>query len=210
MSANLKALYDGVRPIFGGKLTQIRVENIGTIVAAFEKHADGDPRKLAYMLATTYHETATRMEPVIETRQAGEAKNPSVDTAIARLESSWKRGRMPWVKSAYWRKDKNGRSWLGRGFPQCTHYPNYDTAEDLTGIPFTQDPDLMLIAENAAPAMVMMMMRGSYTGKKLGDYFSATLTDPKNARRVINGTESAVTVAGYYQKFYPACKAAMA
>lgn len=147
------------------------------------------------------------MQPVIETRQPGEATNPSVDEAIRRLEKAWAAGKMPWVKTAYWRKDAAGLSWLGRGLPQVTHRVNYERAERELGVPFTKRPELMLKIEHAVPVAFEGMVEGWFTGKKLSDYLAGTKPDYLNARRIINGTESAATVAGYAVKFESALRA---
>lgn len=211
--------FSGIRnDPFPGKLKASQVQGTEAIV----DHYFANVKKpnlwhLAYELATAFHETAQAMQPVMETRRADETKNPTVDQAIARLESSWKRGKMPWVKTPYWRKDKNGLSWLGRGLPQVTHLPNYARAEKETGIPFTKDPSLMLKLENAVPVMHLGMTEGWFTGKKLADYLNGLPENPKemlgknaasidkalfNARRIINSTESASKVAGYAKAFY--------
>jgi predicted chitinase len=112
------------------------------------------------------------------------------------------------VKKAYWRKDADGLSWLGRGLPQVTHKANYEWAEKETGIQFTKNPDLMLIMSNAVTVMFIGMIEGKFTGKKLSDYFDKDTDDAFNARRIINGTESAAKVAAYHAHFLRAVKAA--
>lgn len=199
---NRDKFFAGIRPDFGGKLKASQVNGITAILDEWEARNLTDLRHLAYMLATARHETAEAMQPVIETRRPDEVKNPSVDTAIARLESSWKRGRMPWVKKAYWRKDANGLSWLGRGLPQVTHEANYKRAEKETGILFTKDPELMLELHPAVKVMFDGMSQGWFTGKKLSDFFNKTTTDWRNSRKIINGLESADKVAGYAKAFY--------
>ena len=52
------------------------------------------------------------------------------------------------------------------------------------------------------------MTRGLFTGKRLADYFNATTDDPVNARRIINGTDKANTIAHYHSLFLSALKAA--
>jgi hypothetical protein len=49
--------------------------------------------------------------------------------------------------------------------------------------------------------MVYGMQKGIFTGKKLGDYISNVKTDYINARRVINGTDRATTIANYAEDF---------
>lgn len=206
-----KTFFDAVRrTLFSAHMTAPQVAGCAAILDEFEQRELADLRWLAYMLATAFHETSTMMQPVIETRQPREIANPSVDVAISRLERAWAAGKMPWVKHPYWRKDDAGLSWLGRGLPQVTHKANYAWAEKETGIPFTKNPDLMLVMENAIPVMFIGMIEGRFTGKKLSDYFNATMDKPVQARRIINALESADKVAGYYAKFNEALKGATA
>jgi predicted chitinase len=209
MALDRKVFFDRVRKApFSGSMTLGQVEGMNAILDEWERQKLKDLRWLAYMMATAFHETATTMQPVIETRQPKEATNPSVDTAIARLERAWAAGKMPWVKTAYWRKDAHGQSWLGRGLPQVTHEYNYARAEKETGIPFTRDPSLMLIMANAVPVMFSGMIKGWFTGRKLSDYFGGAKADSFNARRIINATQKAAVVADHYNDFHGALIAA--
>jgi predicted chitinase len=204
-----KIFFDHIRiKPFGGSLRNGQVDGPMRILAEWERLGLTDLRWLAYILATTYHETAATMQPVIETRQPSEASNPSVETAIARLEKAWAAGKMPWVKSAYWRKDAAGKSWLGRGLPQVTHKANYERAEKETGVAFTAHPELMLEMGNAVPVMFSAMIKGWFTGKKLADYFNDKITDWVNARKIVNSLDRAEEIAGYAKDFYQALIAA--
>lgn len=187
-------------PLFT-KMSQSQVDGLNSLLDAFEAAGVSDPRHIAYMLATAYHETAQAMLPVMETRQSGEARNPSVDAAIRRLENSYAAGRLTWVKKPYWRKDMTGRSWLGRGYVQVTHRENYARAERELGIAFTANPELMLEPGPSAMAMIRGMSEGWFTGKKLSDYINDRETDYREARRIINGTESASKIEAYARSF---------
>lgn len=198
-----KRFFDEIRsPLFGGKLTKKQVAGISAILDGWETFGGTDNKRLAYILATAYHETATRMEPVMETRGVNEETNPSVDAAIGRLERSFKAGKMPWVKKPYWRKDKDGLSWLGRGFPQLTHRSNYARAEVEVKAPLLKNPDLALELPIAVMIMVEGMSEGWFTGKKLSDYFAKDMADWRNARKIINGLESADKIVGYAKVFF--------
>ena len=206
-----KVFYDGVRHgPFPGKFTQDQVDGMNVILDEWDKRKLTELSWLAYMLATTFHETATRMEPVIETRGANEAANPSVDEAIRRLDNAFAAGKLKWVKTPYWRKDANGQSWLGRGFVQLTHKTNYQNAEAKTGIPCATQPDLMLQAAPAASVMFGGMIGGWFTGKKLADFLGGGKTDFFNARTIINGHDRAQDIANYADKFFTVIKAASA
>jgi len=192
--------------LFGGSLSTSQVQGIEAILDEAAKSVI-DPRWLAYMLATAFHETARTMQPVIETRQPDEATNPSVDKAIARLEGSWAKGRMPWVKSAYWRRDAQGKSWLGRGLVQLTHKANYERMGPIVGADLVGNPDLAMRDDVAVKIMFEGMARGLFTGKKLGDYFTAKGEDWVGARKIINGTDQAEKIAGHARLFLKALQA---
>ena len=206
-----KIFYDNVRNApFPNTLTQPQVDGMNVILDEWDKRGLTVPSWLAYMLATAFHETAHWMQPVIETRRASEPTNPSVDTAIARLDNAFNSGKLKWVKTPYWRKDADGMSWLGRGFVQLTHKTNYQNAEAKTGIPCTTQPELMLQAAPAATVMFGGMIGGWFTGKKLSDYLGNGKVDFVNARRIINGLDRADDIAGYANSFLTAVNAASA
>src|ERR1044072_9051861 len=58
-------LFSDLRSSFG-PLKQSQVSGINFIVDNFEKAGLSDPRWLAYMLATAWHETAKTMQPITE------------------------------------------------------------------------------------------------------------------------------------------------
>ena len=72
------------------------------------------------------------------------------------------------------------------------------------GIDLVSNPDLALVPEHAAQIMCIGMLDGWFTGKKLGDYFTAQKTDWVNARRIINGADKAQAIADYARAFYAA------
>lgn len=192
---NRAKFFAGVKPMFGGSFKQPQVEGLDAILDEWDSHP-GDARHLAYMLATTFHETGKTMQPVRETFADTD------EQAIAILDSSFKRGRLSWVKTPYWRKDADGKSWLGRGLVQLTHRSNYEKF----GI--TDHPEKAMEMTTAVKIMFVGMREGIFTGKKLSDYFSGTKSDWVNARRIINGLDRANDIAGYGRQFYAAIEAA--
>jgi hypothetical protein len=54
-------------------------------------------------------------------------------------------------------------------------------------VPFTKQPELMLVPIHSAKVMFIGMIMGHFTGKKLPDYFSPTRDDPVGARAIVNG-----------------------
>ena len=68
------ALYNAIRKLFDGSLSQEQVNGFEVIGEAWDKAGDGNLRNLAYILATAYHETARTMQPVRETLATTDAK----------------------------------------------------------------------------------------------------------------------------------------
>lgn len=203
-----KIFFDAVRgPLFGGAISLAQM--YGTEGIIDRALIDRTPlRHLAYMLATAFHETARTMQPILETRQPTEKSNPSIATAIKRLDASFAAGKLPWVKRPYWRKDAEGKSWLGRGLVQLTHRPNYEKMSKIVGVDLLRDPGRAMEPGIAVAIMFEGMTRGSFTGRPLSDYLDGRSRDYVNARRVINGKESAAKVAGYAERFEQALTAA--
>lgn len=186
-----KAFYDGVRSSpFPGFLTEEQVAGMGAILAEWEHRKLPDVRHLAYMLATAYHETAHRMQPITEYGSR---------TYFNRYEG---------------RKDLgntvagDGYKFRGRGYVQLTGRRNYTLASGKLGVDLVNDPARALEPTLAAAIMFVGMSEGWFTGKELGDYINAAGTDFLNARRIINGTDRALLIAGYADAFHKALRAA--
>lgn len=190
-------------------LNQSQVDGFDAILDEWERGKGDDLRQLGYMLGTSWHETGTAMQAIIETRRPGEGP-VSEDLAIARLESSWRKGVLTWVKKPYWRRDGRGRTFLGRGLVQLTHEANYRKLGDAIGVDLVANPSLALDLRIAIRIMFVGMERGLFTGRKLGDFFHGATADWFNARRIINGVESAEKVAAHAKAFYICLRAAAA
>lgn len=200
---NRSAFYASVRSrasgIFGTSLSQAQVNGVEAILDEAEKR--GTPlRHVAYILATAYHESAHTMQAVRETLATTD------DGAIRALEGAWKRGKLPWVKTPYWRKDADGKSWFGRGLVQITHKANYQKLGLLIGVDLVKDPSAALVLSTAIKILFVGMELGSFTGKSLDDYISNGRTDfgrtdYEGARRIVNGTDKAALIAGYALAF---------
>jgi putative chitinase len=168
--------------LYGGKLSQGQYEGVRYIGREWRSRFGddaGDHRHLAYMLATAHHETAFTMVPVTEYGSQAYLKGKK-----------------------YW-------PYIGRGHVQLTWDYNYKKAGEKLGLDLLGDPTLALEPDISARIMFEGMALGWFTGKKLGDYFNAHTDDPINARRIINGTDRASTIAGYHRHFLAAIKAAL-
>jgi len=200
MSINRDFFFDHVREsLFKGSLHQSQLDGLLAILDKWEAESSkDDDRWLAYMLATTHHETGRAMQPVRETFEATD------DEAIKRLERAWAAGKLPWVTTPYWRRDADGKSWLGRGFVQLTHRANYKKVGSAISVDLMTDPDRAMEVDTALKVMCVGMRNGLFTSAKLSDFFNASKENWVQARKIINGLESADLVAGYARTYYAA------
>lgn len=184
---------------FGGRLTQEQVNGTEQLLEAWRENGDGDNRKLAYILAGVFHETGGKMIPV---REGFASSDAGARRAVKKL---FDQGR---IKVNY-AASIEGVSYYGRGRIQNTWYRNYANLAERFGAPLVADPDLLL-RDGALDAKVTVVghLEGIWTGKKLGDYFNGNTSDPKGARRVVNGTDKSSLIATYYEAFLAAIKEA--
>ncbi len=175
--------FASIRPLFG-KMTTAQVEGIEAKLAAFA--AQGSPLAyVAYGLATSFHETAQKMQPVPEIGRG--------------------RGK------AYGKPGKHaGQIAYGRGDVQLTWDYNYDRADAELGLKgaLTSNYDRAMETEISAQIMVLGMTEGWFTGKRFASYLPAkgpaTTVQFTSARRIINGIDRAEKVAGYAMSFQAA------
>ncbi|MCK8781770.1 hypothetical protein M0654_17455 [Rhizobium sp. NTR19] len=119
-----------------------------------------------------------------------------------RQSSGWKGRFAPgaWARP-YWRPDSDGKAWFGRGLVQLTHRRNYVTMSKLVGMDLVADPGWLLDLPVSVEVLIEGMRHGTFTGRKLGDYFTARKSDWIGARRIINGTDRAELIAGHGRVF---------
>lgn len=172
--------------LFDGALSQEQVDGQSVILAVWEYQGGGTPmqdvRWLAYMLATTYHETAYHMWPVTE------------------------------YGSASYLQGKEYYPYIGRGFVQLTWKDNYIKASKILSLYDNRDleayPELALDSLIATRILFRGMAEGWFTGRKLGQYFDETTDDAVNARQIINGNDKDTLIAGYHADFLAALEEA--
>lgn len=182
------AFFDSVRAsLFGGRLSTLQVIGIEAIAAAWKEYGDGDKRKLAYLLATAKHETANTMQPIYERGPVSYFNKYEPPTKKSKDLGNTEKG--------------DGFRYRGRGFVQLTGRANYRRASGHLSVAFEANPDLALSPEHAAAILVKGCLEGWFTGRKLSGYINAGETDFINARRVVNGTDRAVLIAGYAVEF---------
>ena len=169
--------YDYMRAVaYDGMISQEQVDGCNALLDEYEQRGWHREQWLAYLLATTLHETAFTMQPISE---YGKGKgysygNPSPET---------------------------GKVYYGRGYVQLTWDYNYQKAGDKIGVELYWHPELALKHEHAAKVIFQGMEEGWFTGKRLGDYITKTTTDYYNARKIVNGLDKASTIEGYAKHF---------
>jgi putative chitinase len=157
-------------------------------------HADPemqrDARHVAYLLATARHETNIAVNDVPQ------AFHPIVEMGGRSYFDKYEPNR-PLGRRLGNRKIGDGYKYRGRGIVQITGLSNYERASIDLGVDLVTNPDLALRPDIAYRIASNGMLRGRFTGKRLGDYINAGTCDYINARRIINGTDRAATVAQY-------------
>jgi hypothetical protein len=146
-------------------------------------HEPRDLRHLAYVLGTEFHETAFTMQP-IEEYGKGAGYEYSIPDPVT------------------------GESYHGRGKCQLTWSSNYVFASEQLHTDIYWQPERALEMMISVRVMFRGMHEGWFTGKKLSDYINEEMCDYVNARRIVNGTDKAETIAGYAEKFEAALIAA--
>ncbi|HHY0479580.1 peptidoglycan-binding domain-containing protein [Vibrio parahaemolyticus] len=144
---------------------------------------------LAYTLATVYHETARYMQPIEEFGK-GDGYPYGVPDEVT------------------------GQTYYGRGDVQTTWKRNYETLAPLLfkvnmsgrGVDIVTEPSKLLIPFYSAQATIIGMNTGLFTGKQYSDYLDLETPDYVGARRIINGTDQAHTIAGYAHEFEQALR----
>lgn len=185
---NRQSFYDKIRPLFGQRVLPKQFAGMEVILNEWDQSGLSDPRWLAYMLATTFHETAYTMQPVKE--YGGNQyfikryyENEKIRKALGNTSA------------------QDAVDYCGKGYVQITGRRNYKRMGDIIDIDLIGSPDLAMKPEIAVKIMFEGMVKGHFTGKKLADYFN-TVNDWCNARRIINGIDKAEIIKGYGLRFF--------
>jgi hypothetical protein len=193
---NRDFFFDHVRVnLFSGSLTRKQVDGLTSLLDYWEdKHASKDDRWLAYILGTAYHEVDKRMQPIDEYGSNAYFKM-MYDPEGARPAKAAELGNT---------QPGDGVKFHGRGFVQLTGRKNYKDWQDRLGVDLVAHPEKAKDLGTATKIIVEGMRLGTFTGKKLSDYFTTTSAQWKQARRIVNGLNKADLIAGHAQAFYAA------
>ena len=91
-------------------------------------------------------------------------------------------------------RSKKYYPWVGEGLVQITWERNHRKFGATA-------PGQMLTWPKALDALFRGMTQGMFTGKRLSQYFSDQKEDPREARRIVNGTDKAGLIADFYHNF---------
>lgn len=147
------------------------------IVAEAQQQGITNKAQLAYILATTVHESAAGK--YMEEIASGSAYEGRSDLGNS--------------------QSGDGVRYKGRGYVQITGRNNYTDWSKKLGVDLVGNPKLAERPEIAAKILVGGMKQGSFTGKKLDDYINGSQSDFTGARRIVNGTDKAGTFAATAQ-----------
>lgn len=191
---NRKFFFDHVKiQLFDGRLTAKQVNGLTAILNEWENNfSEKDDRWLAYMLATTHHETGRTMQPIEE---FGKGRNMPYGSRL-KMARDRNGNRIPYTST--------NQIFYGRGFVQLTWYENYDLAGHKLAKNFLTNANGVMELENATKIMFLGMTEGWFTGKKLSDYFNSTTQSWINARKIINGLDKADLIKDHALKYYAA------
>lgn len=196
---NRKFFFDTVRlTLFDGSLRKTQVQGLAVLLDYWEQnHAAKDDRWLAYVLGTAHHEVDRRMQPI---------KEYGSDSYFFRMYDI--EGDRPHVAKRLGNLAKgDGVRFHGRGFVQITGRYNYADWENRLGTDLTSSrpkADEVLNLSRATKILFEGMILGTFTGKKLSDYFVNAKQDWEGARQIVNPEDKKHLIASYAKGYYAA------
>lgn len=206
------AFFNIVRPkLFFGSLNDGQVQGINALVLACVQNGLS-VEKIAYVLATAYHETARTMQPVREYGRGAGRKYGTWEMNSIGVKYCPKHGG---TTATVYTQGECPHLFYGRGHVQLTWYANYEratheinkTLPENEHIDLIANPDLALDLAISCKVIVLGMAQGWFTGKKLGDYFNSQQCDWVGARKIVNGTDKDDLIASHAKVFFSALNA---
>lgn len=198
-----------------GSFSQAQVDGFNGLLNAINSHKDTNdksdkpaisnainPLYAAYIFATTYHETATKMQAIAE-YGAGKSRRYGKWYKNSKGQEYGHRN----GKYEYYLKSDYPHLYFGRGLPQITWLDNYIKMGEILGIDLANNPELALDQDISAAIMIEGMLRGSFTGLSLARCIRyGSYGEFVYSRRIINGTDRDSLIARYAVYFLESLK----
>lgn len=155
---------------------------------------------IAYLLATSKHETGHTFDPVEEAHWLSwnVRKKYFEDMYDPVLGKNEKRRKM--AKDNGNTQQGDGVKYYGRDYVQLTWKDNYQRMKDKFHVDFVNNREKALEHEWAIKILIYGSEQGVFTGLKLSRYINESKQDYYHARQVINGLDKATTIEGYAKK----------
>ncbi|HZG30521.1 MAG TPA: hypothetical protein VE079_18860 [Ensifer sp.] len=194
-----------------GALSPAQVDGLTRVLDAFAARRDlFDLRHQAYILATAWHETGARLQPVTENLNYSARgllttfpNRFSAEEAKAYARQPEKIANRVYAGRMGNGDETGGDGWRfrGRGLVQITGRRNY-RCFGIEGA-----PDKALDPSIATRILINGMVSGAFSGARLSDYFRPGREDWVKARAIVNGRDKAELVAGYGRVFWEGLRA---
>ncbi len=214
------AFFASVRKsLFGGTVPQSAIDTMNTLASAWTDAKATSLDQLAYVLATDFNELGSDMK----------SKEESFAYSAKRMLEVWphKFKSLADAQTYVGHPEKlanhvyagiigngneasgDGYRFRGRGPSQLTGRANYSNFSQILGVDLVANPDQVMDPAIGAKVLIMGMIDGLFTGKKLSDYFTASKQDATHARAIVNGDVAAngAKIAGYWKAFRAALSA---
>jgi len=184
--SNLPTRY---KELFKESLNTQQEQSLLWIIKRLESDTRIDYTHIAsYMLATVKHECANTYLPIKERGGRIYLSKYAYTTEIGKSLGNTKPG--------------DDLKYPGQGFVMITGRGNYDRMGKRIKLNLIDNPQLVLVPQYAYEIMVVGMIEGLFTGRKIGKYINTDIIDLLNARRVINGLDRAELIKQYAEKFH--------
>lgn len=193
MIIDKKHFYDSYKEVFGVlKDPVIKAQDF--LLDKFDtSEVFSTKARISYALATIKRETAETYEPVLEGYWIKGDR-------LGKLYNYYQTHN-PGALTTIFPNGKREPAYYGRGYVQLTHNFNYNKFTNILKLDLVNRPHEALDREVAFKIMEFGMENGSYTGKKLSDYFTDEEYDFYNARKIINGLDAATEIANNAKLF---------